>query len=105
MKGTIEIRPITPLLNKLVIVYICPSKYIEEHLIVSEQWEEIVNKNLIGKEVEFENVGKRPHAKVIFPAVMYSEKEVRNLVIKAWNTAVTEEGQFFSDFWNEYKKK
>jgi hypothetical protein len=94
-KGTIQTRPVTPLTNKLV-VYVSwhekdhtDSDFYEEVLeITKTQWDEILEKNLIGKTVDFKiliNEHELNLVEIIFPKKIYSEEEVYRLVQHAWH--------------------
>jgi len=126
MKGKIVTRPLTALNNKLCIEYHWFEKdhtdsdhLTEDYEIFKHQWNEIIERNLVGKEVEFKKVYTDPKnedmvlAQVIISGPTYREEEVQRLVTMAWRDGFYAESPNSRSvarntaeyFWEQNKKK
>ena len=79
--------------------------------IKENQWEEIIQKELVGKKVEFDVLDEENKlVKITFPPIPYTEQETRNLVFKTWDKIkpfhYNQAGSIeeFNTWWDSIKK-
>ena len=117
-KGTIKIvASSNPLQNKIVLNvswfekdYTDSESYSHVYDIKENQWKEILERDLVGKEVEFDVLDEPLNLiKITFPAIPYTEMEVENLIFKTWEKLkpfhYNEPGmEDFNAWWDSIKK-